>query len=258
VKLSKSKAAKPVAILIGLLWLGDVVLAEEVEARINWYQKAALSVPVNGVVAEIKVQAGDRVKAGDVLLSLDARVFQAQSEYAMVNLKYQERLNKEAKQELERNIELYERTLLSNHELEAAHIQYEKSLAAFSHAKKTAALAEYELHYSKITAPFDGVVVALQATPGQTVVSSQTALTLLEVAATDTMAAEFVVTGSALPKVKMGTKVTILVGKSRIKATVSEVAYEPFPQSNRYAVKVKFSSKGQFYRTGRKVTVVLP
>lgn len=246
------------ALIPALLLVTSAAVAEEIEALLTWSTKAELSVPVSGVVAEIKVQAGDRVKKGDVLLVLDDTVFKAQAEYAQTNLKFEERRNKEAKQELERNQELYDRTLLSNHELEAAHIEYEKSLSAYSLALKTAAQAKYELKYSKISAPFDGIVVAQKAAVGQTVVSTQSAPTLMEFAATDTMAAEFVVTGSSLHKVNIGNNVNIVIGKSSVKGRIVEVAYEPFPKTDRYAVKASFAAKGNFYRIGRRVSVILP
>ena len=236
----------------------NAAVTEEVEARLNWHRKASLSLPVSGVVTDIKVSSGDKVKAGDVLIALDQRVFKAQADFAALNLKYQQRLNNEAKQELDRNIELYERTVLSNHELEAAHIQFEKSLAELSNALLLSAQAEFNLQYSKIIAPFDGVVVVQNATQGQTVVSEQTAPLLVELAATDAMAAEFVITGSSLRKLKNGQKVDIWIGKSKVKGVISEIAYEPLPNSNRYVAKARFDTKGSIYRVGRKVKVVLP
>lgn len=249
-----------------LKWLTGFVLivvssgawSEDIEARLNWDKKVKLSTPVSGVVGQVVAKTGDKVKKGDTLLSLDDRVLKADLEFANTHLKYMERLNKEAKQELERNLELYERTVLSNHELEAAHLAYEKILSGLMQAKKQQAQAEFNMNYSVVKAPFDGVVIKQHATEGQTVISNQQAKTLVELAAIDAMVAEFSVTGGVLRKLVMGKKVSIRIGKRKLKGRIAAIAYEPYPKSNRYAVKARFETRGKFYRTGRSVKVVLP
>ncbi|MDH5184440.1 MAG: biotin/lipoyl-binding protein, partial [Gammaproteobacteria bacterium] len=55
-----------------LLMLG---VASAEEANLQWARATTLSSVVNGVVAELKVKPGQRVKKGQVLLRLQQEVF---------------------------------------------------------------------------------------------------------------------------------------------------------------------------------------
>jgi len=53
------------------------VSAAEEEATLQWVRTVALSTPVNGVIAEVTVNRGDRVHAGQMLLRLVSETFRA-------------------------------------------------------------------------------------------------------------------------------------------------------------------------------------
>ena len=88
--------------------------AAEYDGVLDFNRKAKLSTPVSGVVAKVNVQPGDRVIQGDVLLQLDNGVIKANVEKAKADVQHYERLYKEAERELQRNQELYDRTVLSD------------------------------------------------------------------------------------------------------------------------------------------------
>ena len=88
----------------------------------------------------------------------------------------------EAVRELERTQELFERTLLSVHDLQLAQIAATGAEADHSSAEAELAEAEIKLEYSRILAPFDARVVSVPAQPGETVVSRLQARPLVVVA----------------------------------------------------------------------------
>lgn len=242
---------------LSLLLSANQLFAAEYEARLAWHGNVSLSTPVSGVVTTVVAQAGQKVKKGDLLLQLDQEVFKAAMDYAEANLRYHERLNKEAKQELDRNLELYERTVLSNHELEAAHIVFDKNTAALKKAQKEFAQARFNLNYSSVTAPFDGVVLKVLAVVGQTVLTSQGVVPLLEFASSQNMVARFNVS-SGIGKVSLGKKVAVWVGKRKFKASITAVERDASSKTKGYRVEALFATKGRIYPVGRSAKVVTP
>lgn len=233
--------------------------AAEYDAVLDWNRKAKLSTPVSGVVAKVNVHPGDRVMEGDVLLQLDNGVIKANVEKAKADVQHYERLYQEAERELERHQELYDRTVLSDHELELAHIAFDKATAQLKTAKAELAKAEFDLRYSEIKAPFNGIVILRQVNEGETIVSSDTPPLLVEVAEADVMIARFQVTGGQLGGFKNGKKATVSVGGRQYAGEVSAVGFEPVSKSgNKYLINVRFNTKGKLLRAGRSAKVNIP
>lgn len=131
-----------------------------------------LSTAANGVVQKVNVKVGEKVKKGQLLLSLDQKLFAAEvkkSEKMLLSA----RLNKnEAKKELERAEELYERTVLSDHELNVAKIEFARIDALLAAAESQVEKSAYELKYSQIFSPVNGKVKKINAWPGMLVNNS--------------------------------------------------------------------------------------
>ncbi|WP_455211534.1 efflux RND transporter periplasmic adaptor subunit [Kaarinaea lacus] len=231
----------------------------EYDAVLDWNRKAKLSTPVSGVVAKVNVRPGDRVIEGDVLLQLDNGVIKANVEKAKADVQHYERLYKEAERELERHQELYDRTVLSDHELELAHIAFAQATAQLRTAEAALAKVEFDLRHSEIKAPFDGIVILRQVNEGETIVSSDTPPLLIEVAEADVMITSFQVTGGQLGRFKNGKKATVSVGGNQYAGEVSAVGFEPVSKSgNKYLINVRFNTKGRLLRAGRAAKVNVP
>jgi multidrug efflux system membrane fusion protein len=261
-----SKFIRPAVIgktVIGIAVLAMLIpmtgWAAEYEALLDWNRKSNLSTPVSGVVANVNVHPGDRVLKGDILLQLDNGVIKANLEKAQADVQHYERLYKEAERELERHQELYDRTVLSDHELELAHIAFTQAAAQLKTAEAQMAKMAFDLRHSEIAAPFDGIVIARHVNEGETIVSNETAPVLIEVAEADVMIAEIQVSGGQLGRFKMGEKATVVVGGNQYVGKVSSVGFEPLSKKgNRYLVNVRFGTKGRLLRSGRSAKVVMP
>ncbi|WP_445425514.1 efflux RND transporter periplasmic adaptor subunit [Alishewanella sp. HL-SH06] len=156
----------------GVLWAKDVVpvqaiqpvansLAEQltVSGTLTARQDANLSSKTAGLVAQVHVDAGKRVAAGDVLLTLDAALaqhdlaqFQAGLALAEVNLQEQQRLVAEA--ETLTSQQLFPQTELALRKAALRQAEALKRQAAAALAQQQEQVARHQL-----TAPFAGVVV---------------------------------------------------------------------------------------------------
>src|SRR5512143_3001065 len=109
-----------------VLWLlfSGSISAQELTGVVQWAQRVELGTPQSGVIVSVSVKAGDRVKKNDLLVKLEPRALLARIKKAESEQLKHKKARDEAQRELDRSKELYDRTLLSNHDLEVAKIAY--------------------------------------------------------------------------------------------------------------------------------------
>ncbi len=230
-------------------------IAEE-DATLQWVRTIALSTPVNGIIAEVKVNRGDRVRANQVLLRLDNETFRADVFASRARLKQARNNRDEAGRELERTQELYDRTLLSDHDLQLAKIEKDAADADLLSARASLTNAEHDFAHSIIRAPFAAWVLQRNAQPGQTVVSRMKAAPLIVLAEADRMLARSLVSGAIVDNIRRNDKAKVIVAGKTYAGTVSFVALEPEKAgSDRYVVEVVFATKKRMLRVGQPAKV---
>ena len=156
--------------------------AGEADGVLQWEQKAALSLPVSGVIESMNVVPGQRVVKGTVLLSLDKRPFQYRLQSAKFRMAQFAPGRDEARNELQRAEDLYERTVLSQVELDQAKIDFAEKDARYLEARADVDQAELDLEYTELKAPFDLIVLKNHVVIGQTVINRLQATPLVSVA----------------------------------------------------------------------------
>ncbi len=143
--------------------------AVELDASADSSGPLILSSNLAAEVVKSPVAEGERVKKGALLLQLESGVARARLAQAEAELAYQKLVLAEAQNELQRNEELYERTLLSDHDLDLARIAYAAAQSSYSRAKAGLTVAQRELALRRIVAPFDAQVVAVFVQAGETI-----------------------------------------------------------------------------------------
>ncbi|MBI3431582.1 MAG: efflux RND transporter periplasmic adaptor subunit [Hydrogenophilales bacterium] len=131
--------------------------------------KLELTTRVSGVVETVLVKPGQHVKKGTVLLRLDRTVLQARLDEAMADQLRAQADEADARREQGRAQELYDRTVSSTSELEAAQLRYARAKAALSAAQARRVIAQKNLTDAELKAPFGGVVGAVPGGPGTVV-----------------------------------------------------------------------------------------
>jgi len=211
--------------MLGML-CAPVVVAAAWDGVIDWAQRTALSTATSGVVEKVLVRAGDRVKKGETLLKLEQGALRAGFDQARAELHHQKLLREEAKRELERTQELYARTLLADHDLQLAKIDYANAEAAYQRSRAGYHQAHEALQNSELHAPFDAVVLERRVQPAETVVTELRAEPMLVVAAADKMLVRFPLTGGDAVSLKPGREVSVEVNGKRYNATVEAVVQQ--------------------------------
>ncbi|MBW8457306.1 MAG: efflux RND transporter periplasmic adaptor subunit [Thiobacillus sp.] len=132
-------------------------------------EQVELTTPVSGVVEEVLVKPGQRVKKGAVLLRLDKTVLQARLDEATAEQTRADADEEDAGRELERAEELFNRTVSSTSELEAATLRHTRAKAALSAASARRVIAQKNLADAELKAPFNGVVRSVPGGAGTVV-----------------------------------------------------------------------------------------
>lgn len=240
-----------------LLGIGNA-MALELTGLVQWAQRVELGTPQSGIIVEVPVQAGERVKKGQLLVQLEGRALQARVRKAVAEQAKTKKDRDEAQRELDRAKELYERTLLSNHDLELAKIAYSEASSRYQAASAALVEARLDLEQSTIRAPFDGVVLQRNAEVGQTVVSTLQSVPLVTVAAIQQMRVQAEASHAQLATLAVGQSVAVESGGRRFKGMISMIGLEPVAGNGepRYPLHVLFATEGGVVRVGQPAKVI--
>lgn len=206
----------------------------------------AVGAQVSGQLKKLHVAVGDRVRKGDLLAEIDPilqqntlRDTEAALENVMAQKHSKQALLKKYQLEYQRQKTMSAAEASSQADLESARAQLagtRADIAALNAQIKQAKIAidtaRANLGYTRIIAPMDGIVLSIITEEGQTVVSAQSATTILKLANLDTITVKAEISEADVTKVKPGQKVyfTILGEPDRRRYSIIR-AIEPAPTS---------------------------
>ncbi len=201
---------------------------------------------VSGSIKAVHVALGDTVSRGDLIAEIDSLNQEnavKSAEAALAGIEAQRRNQQaalaKAEATLARQTQLNANSLVSRTDLESAETAVEQSKAQIdqldaqiAQAELTVESAKLDLARTQITAPADGVVVALLVETGQTLNANSSTPTIAKIANLDTMVIKAEISEADVVKVTPGQKVYFtILGEpdNKIEATLREV--EPAPTS---------------------------
>jgi RND family efflux transporter MFP subunit len=228
--------------------------AAEYPAVLAWTQRVLLSTPVSGVVTSVPAVAGERVAEGQVLVQLDKRPFESALRKAGAQAnKY--RLNREeAQRELQRTRELYERTVISVHDLQVQEIAFAGADADYASARAELEAAQLHLEYATVKAPFAGLILEVSVAAGETVVNTQQATPMVTLARDRPMVAQARVAAAAAGALSPGQSATVEVDGQTYPAKVVLIGAEA-DASGRYELSVSFDPGDAALRAGLPASI---
>jgi len=226
--------------------------SEEVVGTVRAKLRAAIEAKVSGRIEALLVAPGQMVKAGELIAQLDAREIQAKLDQALA-------MREQATKDLARARDLMEKKITTQAEFDSVQA---RERVAVGLVKET----ETMLGYTKLIAPFNGIVtrkladVGDLATPGKSIIEME-----------DPSALRFEadVPEALIANVKLGAKLPVRVGAvpTPIEGIVVEMAPVADPASRTFLVKLDLppteaARSGQFGRvwvaTGESRTIRVP
>ncbi len=239
----------------------DAATSQEVPDRVavvgsvQAVESAALAAQVTGSVVSVAVKEGDTVRSGQTLVTLDGAQYRSDMDRAQAAVNASERAVAAAQSDsalaastLQRYQILQERKSISPQEFDevktkaqAAGSRLELARAQSAEAKAAAASAGTMLGYTRLRAPFDGVVVARKADPGALATPG---VPLLLVDKTGRLQLDVAVDESLLGSVQTGASIPVSIdalaqgGSGTMMAKVSRVVPAADAASHSFEVKL--------------------
>jgi RND family efflux transporter MFP subunit len=211
---------------------------EEVVGTVRAKLRAAIEPKVNARIESLLVAPGQTVKAGDLIAQLDAREIQARLDQAIA-------VREQATRDLERSRQLLQQKITTQAEFDTAQARERVSGGALKEV-------EAMLAYTKVVAPFDGVITRKLAdvgdlgTPGKAIAEME-----------DPRALRFEadVPEALIGNVRLAAKLAVRIGATSpaIEGTVVELAPVADAASRTFLVKLDLppaegARSGQFGR----------
>ena len=197
--------------------------------------KMIISSKISGRIEQIMVDQGNKVSAGQLLVSLDDDQFKLQVEVAQANLEtvestvnklqkdleYSQAVLDNAEKNYSRYKQLISKNAISQQKFDNATETQAMALAKYSHAKeaviegknkiieaeKMLELRKSQLDDSQIRAPFDGIITKRERDPGDIVIPGSTILSLIS---TKVLWVRAWVGETSLAKIKVGQPAKII------------------------------------------------
>ncbi|HVZ55050.1 MAG TPA: efflux RND transporter periplasmic adaptor subunit [Chitinophagaceae bacterium] len=249
--------ARPLAVrtaLPGATVAGGVSASGEIVAA----QVATISTRVMGTIEKIYVRVGDRVRRGQPLVSLNGQDILARRAQASASIAEAQAALQSAQRDYDRFTALYARRSASAKELDNATLQYQAAQARLEAARQQHREADALAAYTRLTAPFDGVVTRKLTEEGSLAAPGMPLLTVeqdatLEVSAT--------VSEDAIGRIRPGDPATLemaSLGRTLI-TTVTQVSPSSESTGGQYAIRLAIPSaqRAGLY-AGMYVHVTLP
>jgi HlyD family secretion protein len=126
---------------------------------------------ISGIVERFLVDAGDRVKAGQVVAELDREALTAAVNEVRAALHVAEVSREHSALELKRKGQLFNERIISSDEFETLRTDAKLDEARVEGARAALDRLEQQLGYATITAPIDGLVLSRDLNPGAAVAS---------------------------------------------------------------------------------------
>ena len=172
---AKTAPVAGVAVMVSRLEPQTVNPFAEFSGRINAVDYAEIRPQVSGRITEIRFHDGEHVSAGDVLVVIDPRPYQAAVDKAQADLQTAINNAKFAKAERDRGSQLVKSNYLSQETFDQRTNADEVAKAAVQAAQAALESAQINLDYAYVKAPISGRVSRAEVTLGNLVGSPTTA-----------------------------------------------------------------------------------
>ncbi len=227
-KLPESKNVAAVPVHVTVVQYTNFKHYLDVTAKIQPIEDAFVNPKTNGEVKKIYVKEGDYVKKGQLLAELDDQIIKNNIEQIKTQLELADSLYQKQKK-------LYEQGV-------ASEIQYLQAKNRKETLEKNLSSLQTQLQYTKITAPFDGIVDQINIKVGELASPAMRAIYLVNLSKMKAVANLSV---KYLPNVKKGTPIELrfeVYPDLVIKSHINYVGNFIDPTTNTFKIEATFNN----------------
>lgn len=210
----------------------------KISGQVEAGETAGISTRVMGYITMINVKVGDKVNKGQLLVTISnqdilAKMAQTDAMIAEADAAY-----KNAQKDFERFTNLYRQQSASAKELEDVSLQYTSAKSRLESAKQMHNEVNASLNYTRLTAPFSGVVTQKLADAGNMANPGMPILTLEQSGSYQVSAA---VPENAISQVHQGSTAIISISavNKTIQGKISQISQSSQFSGGQYIIKVQ-------------------
>lgn len=159
-------AAAPIDVPIIRLSAQPAASNFELDGVIEPVKQSVISAQISGRIASLEVRAGDRVRKGQLLVTIDDREVQTGVQRSRAQLAQAEAELRNAEATLTRTRQLQREGFLSKAALDTAEMQYKAAQAGRDQATAVVQQSILTQEFSRVTAPYDGYIAETQVQAG--------------------------------------------------------------------------------------------
>lgn len=153
--------------------------------KVKATEEASLAFRLSGQVISLDVKEGDHVTKGQLIAMLDQRDYKAAVADLQAQLAGAKSVLKEAKLNIDRNTKLIKDKIISQSAFDTAQSTYETSRSTVLSLEQTLRRAKLNLQYTRIEAPFDGVIAKKHTSNHEFVQAKEAIVELEDISALD-------------------------------------------------------------------------
>lgn len=169
-------APPPVKVTVQPVVLADAVYYDEYPATVSPLNQVDLRPQVSGFITGVHFKDGDRVRKGQLLYSIDAQLYAANYQQAVAGLKVQEANLNKAQKDANRFHELDKNDAVAKQLVDNADAALEVARKQADASRANIQAVQTNVKYTKVYAPFDGVIGISAVKTGAAVTAGQTLL----------------------------------------------------------------------------------
>ena len=176
--LGAAQAAAPVEVAVVQARPQAVPTGFEFDGVVEPVKQSTISSQASGRVATLTVKAGDQVRAGQLLATIDDRETQTGVQRSQAQVTQAEAELRNAQANAERTRELQAKGFVSKAALDAAESQFKAAAAGRDQASAGARQSALSQGFTRVTAPYDGWVLQTLSQAGDLAVPGKPLMTL--------------------------------------------------------------------------------
>ncbi len=259
---ARAPAAVPVEVASATR--GNVELSLKLIGRVEAWSTVSLRARVSGQLQSLSFTPGALVRQGSVLAQLDPRLLQAQLDQARGNVARDQALLQKAQADQRRYADMLARGFVSKADYDLYQANLAVARATLQSDRAAQELAQTQLDYASIRAPFDGIAGAPLVWPGAQISADSTDLVVLN--QVEPVRVAFNIPEDSLPAVRDAQKhgalaVQVVVAGDQaapLAGTLEFIDNAVDASTGTIVLKARFDNAGHRLTPGQFVQVTLP
>jgi membrane fusion protein (multidrug efflux system) len=230
---------------IGVVQETTLATGPIISGSLTAVREAQVRAETNGPVREIRIEAGQRVRAGAVLAKLDDTALNDAYLSARAAQRSAQVAFEDAERDLERDTRLHQAGAVSERDLERSKTRVATAEAALADARARLVSAQEQLEKTTVRAPFAGVVSEREISAGDVV---QPGALLYTVVDPSSMQLEATVPADQLQSLKIGTPVEFSVsgfGSRRFQGRIDRINPAVDPATRQVRIYITIPNRDQ-------------